>query len=109
MTVTNRMAAFAVLVALMSNVASAGDSAINGLPNTTLTPGAVDLAITPQNIKSTGCISGMYAETPENSVAKRLEWGFQPSSLSDTDSRTRFARFGAYLEASCWPCRKTTV
>ena len=62
MTVTNRMAAFAVLVALMSNVASAGNPAIDGLPNTTLTPGAVDLAITAQNIKSTVCVAG-YTKT----------------------------------------------
>ena len=62
MTVKNWASAFAVLIAVVSAGATAGDPAVDGLPNRTLTPGAVDLAITPQNLHSTVCVGG-YTKT----------------------------------------------
>jgi len=56
------IAVVAILLALVSAGATAGDPALDGLPNKALTPGAVDLAITAQNIKSTVCVAG-YTKT----------------------------------------------
>ena len=52
----------AVLFLGFTPVLYASDPAIDGLPNKTLTPGAVNLAITPQNLRSTVCVPG-YIKT----------------------------------------------
>ena len=77
MTVKNWASAFAVLIAVVSAGATAGDHAVDGLPDKTLTPGAVDLSITPQNLHSTVCVGG-YSKTvrprstPINSSKKNV-------------------------------------
>ena len=64
MTVKNWASAFAVLIAVVSAGATAGDPAVDGLPDNVLTPGAVDLAVTPQNLHSTVCVGGYSKYRP---------------------------------------------